>query len=942
MMLGQHSLDCLLSALIFFQVFVNAPLPALADSDDFATSFPHFPTRGVRTIDTWDFYFEDESKTTEENRAKKIQVSVPDAFDLPIVKVKTNSKCGLDDSRPVEDCCERALGRFGEETCYTLKNEEILKSAAQNLLSDEDEEEVEEAKNFENANKQDGGGPAVGTTRTSGASVTPTTPTSPPIYSDCCQPTTDFTHKRGFGVYETVLGGHITMLRFHSCVFYCEVYVDNFLMESFVSGYAVKDVFIGKFQLEKKRIKVRVSNQFDYDRTPIHQLKYDWYQAGGLVRPVEAHAGNFLLFRQAVVSPVWELVKKHYMAEDHDKAVANLAKSSGVNAGDSIDETGNESSSNGDHAAEVEQKQPPPPQPGMPQFHTSLSNALNLPSFPVLEEDYAVKKVQLDLFLEGTRFFKNLDALLATSSTSGGDRKFSNSLDIGNLPYEFQLRWEHRCGNTNIATAQIRGSKTNLPPGVVPSSSNSVIEIMDNLKTAEYLPDEDMVKLTFENLVAPGVGVQDDVGPQDDHSAVSAALWSLDQPNLHFASISLLDKEKNNELLDCIIIRFGLRKIEAKFSRFYLNGKTVKLKGYNRHDMDVSGTGPAMSLGTHYRDVRLIKTTLFANFIRGAHYPMDQRFLDLCDEYGLLVWEESVGWQNTVKDFLNHKFVQQTIDGTKRMMFHSINHPSVIVFGFLNEGYTSHEASIHVYETLTNLVKGNWGVAVHQSPAAASPPTETDPSSAVGTSTTSSNRMNDDAKSESALSILSSVRRLVSWASSSRFHDLNWKFADFLSFNSYEGWYPTTQPLTSLTLQEIPEIWDFSAAWAQDHYPGKPLICSETGAGGLYRVHGPSDGKKWSEEVQSVILQIHVLSLLNHEKIAGFALWQFTDSLIDQNISDTLHRPRGLNNKGVLTMHRKPKTSFFALRTIFKGEFTGLILPEADTGKFTDLIKVAS
>ena len=38
-------------------------------------------------------------------------------------------------------------------------------------------------------------------------------------------------------------------------------------------------------------------------------------------------------------------------------------------------------------------------------------------------------------------------------------------------------------------------------------------------------------------------------------------------------------------------------------------------------------------------DIALIKAA-GANYIRGAHYCQDQRWLDLCDEAGILVWEE--------------------------------------------------------------------------------------------------------------------------------------------------------------------------------------------------------------------------------------------------------------------------------------------------------------
>ena len=44
-------------------------------------------------------------------------------------------------------------------------------------------------------------------------------------------------------------------------------------------------------------------------------------------------------------------------------------------------------------------------------------------------------------------------------------------------------------------------------------------------------------------------------------------------------------------------------------------------------------------------DIQNLKA-MGGNFFRGAHYPQSQRFLDLCDEHGVLVWEESLGWGN--------------------------------------------------------------------------------------------------------------------------------------------------------------------------------------------------------------------------------------------------------------------------------------------------------
>ena len=57
-----------------------------------------------------------------------------------------------------------------------------------------------------------------------------------------------------------------------------------------------------------------------------------------------------------------------------------------------------------------------------------------------------------------------------------------------------------------------------------------------------------------------------------------------------------------------------------------------------------AASGSALTLEEVQRDVKLL-AKLNVNYVRGAHYPQDQRFLDLCDEAGILVWEETLGPQ---------------------------------------------------------------------------------------------------------------------------------------------------------------------------------------------------------------------------------------------------------------------------------------------------------
>ena len=50
--------------------------------------------------------------------------------------------------------------------------------------------------------------------------------------------------------------------------------------------------------------------------------------------------------------------------------------------------------------------------------------------------------------------------------------------------------------------------------------------------------------------------------------------------------------------------------------------------------------GCALPFAAMYQDF-LIMRDLGANSVRTSHYPNDEIFLDLCDETGMLVWEEN-------------------------------------------------------------------------------------------------------------------------------------------------------------------------------------------------------------------------------------------------------------------------------------------------------------
>jgi len=156
------------------------------------------------------------------------------------------------------------------------------------------------------------------------------------------------------------------------------------------------------------------------------------------------------------------------------------------------------------------------------------------------------------------------------------------------------------------------------------------------------------------------------------------ALWSVETPRLYSAAVQLSDGATPT---DEDTARFGIRGYEFKVNDgFFLNGKRVELRGMNRHQ-DYPGLGNALPHRLQVRDVEILKET-GANFVRLSHYPQHPVFLDACDRLGVLVYEEIATWQYIGGD----EFVQNAEAMMRQMIARDAHHPSIILWGLMNEG----------------------------------------------------------------------------------------------------------------------------------------------------------------------------------------------------------------------------------------------------------------
>jgi beta-glucuronidase len=313
-----------------------------------------------------------------------------------------------------------------------------------------------------------------------------------------------------------------------------------------------------------------------------------------------------------------------------------------------------------------------------------------------------------------------------------------------------------------------------------------------------------------------------------------------------------------------VSIRFGLRRIEVHAGALWLNGERLQLRGYNRHEWHPN-LGPCTPVLQMAADLQILRD-LGCNFIRGSHYPQDQKFLDLCDELGFLVLEENLGWGQREKTFASAKWREDHAESLRAMVRASCNHPSVIIWGFLNEAGTDQDYPRAVIgETVATL------------------------------------RSLD-------------ASRPVTYATMFALDDKHLDLVDIISINTYPGWYAcedVDDPVGCIK----PRIDRCIASIDERGFSGKPILISEIGAEALY---GWRDAHNdfFTEEYQAKYLQTACQTALEHPRCCGIALWHFSD-VRTYSGGRSLGRPRTFNNKGTLDEYRRPKTAYEVVRRVF-------------------------
>ena len=191
--------------------------------------------------------------------------------------------------------------------------------------------------------------------------------------------------------------------------------------------------------------------------------------------------------------------------------------------------------------------------------------------------------------------------------------------------------------------------------------------------------------------------------------------WTSEHPNLYRLLISLKDGEKTSEIIPYTV---GFRRFEIKptdqiaengkpYVCLFVNGQPIKLKGVNIHEHNPE-TGHYVPEELMRKDFTLMKQNNI-NSVRLCHYPQDRKFYELCDEYGIYVYDEanieSHGMYYNLSrggTLGNHpEWLKPHMDRTINMYERNKNHPSVAIWSLGNEagnGYNFYQTYLWLKE----------------------------------------------------------------------------------------------------------------------------------------------------------------------------------------------------------------------------------------------------
>jgi beta-galactosidase len=330
------------------------------------------------------------------------------------------------------------------------------------------------------------------------------------------------------------------------------------------------------------------------------------------------------------------------------------------------------------------------------------------------------KHFDLADFEEGQRVFLDFEAVMTNATVTLNGVRLGQHFG-GYLPFSFEVTDAVKASGNLLAVLVDSRFNLNVPPNIpIPVKSEAVdywqpggiygtvnlrvvpaAYVSELVATPENVLDADARSVRVTSVVdasqalgtaslrvslIDGAGTEiatvtspvsiGGAGVQEIESVLSGLasveLWDVESPVLYHvvSELSVDGRAVHTESK-----RIGFREARFELDGFYLNGRRLYLFGANRHQ-HYPYAGFAMPARVQRKDAELLRNELNCVMVRCSHYPQLSSFLDACDELGLLVWEESPGWQYVG----DSEWQARAADDIRSMIVRDRHRPSVIIW----------------------------------------------------------------------------------------------------------------------------------------------------------------------------------------------------------------------------------------------------------------------
>ena len=387
-------------------------------------------------------------------------------------------------------------------------------------------------------------------------------------------------------------------------------------------------------------------------------------------------------------------------------------------------------------------------------------------------------------------------------------------------------------------------------------------------------------------------------------------LWDVGSPKLYDVVISTDS--------DVISDRIGFREIKVIDEKILLNGNQIKLKGISMHAEPIGEEGFAFSK-QHFKNLLNTAQDLKVNFIRASHYPYTRYISQLCDELGILLWEEipvywNINWSNA-----------ETKTSAKTMLTQMIhrdwNRASVIIWSIGNETPFSDarmDFMIDLKETAEGLDSSRLISAALLSGSVEQFRSLTYFLAKEGLK----HSFVSDYEKAIFKQIVSQLQPLYGSMDTFKINikDPLAEHLDIIAYNEYFGWYYTSFIVDQLGVEESTLrklMFKLMPSIKIESQYKKPIHLSEFGAGA--KRNFKADGGIWSEEYQEDVYRHQLEMIQNNDQIQGLSPWILKDFR-------SMMRPLAgvqdfYNRKGLVDEDGKKKKAFKVLQQFYQDEW---------------------